>query len=120
MNYYIQVLEKYATFSGRSQRKEFWIFILVNALIGAISAIISIALNTNIMGKFVLFYTLAIAIPSIAVAVRRLHDTGRSGWFIFLELIPIVGSIVLLIFMAQDSQSGANKYGQNPKEIKVS
>lgn len=116
MNYYIQALKKYATFSGRSQRKEYWMFCLFNALIGTILAIIDIALNIKYGGNIVLLYSLAIAIPSIAVAVRRLHDTGRSGWWIFLGMIPIIGSIVLLIFMTQDSQPGANKYGPNPKE----
>lgn len=116
MNHYIQVLKKYATFSGRSQRKEFWMFFLFNALIGAVLSIIDIALNINVGGNVVLFYSLAVGIPSIAVVVRRLHDTGRSDWWIFLNLIPIIGFVVLLIFMAQDSQPGANKYGPNPKE----
>ena len=120
MNYYIQALKKYATFSGRSQRKEFWMFCLFNALIGAILAIIDIALNTKYGGNIVLLYSLAIVIPSIAVTVRRLHDTGRSGWYFFLEMIPIIGFVVLLIFMTQDSQPGPNKYGSNPKEIKAS
>ncbi|MBM2818313.1 MAG: hypothetical protein HW401_903 [Parcubacteria group bacterium] len=119
MNYYVQVLKKYAIFKGRSQRKEFWIFLLFNALIGAILGIINIALNIN-TGNIVLLYTLAIAIPSIAVTVRRLHDTGRSGWWVFIDLVPVIGLIVLLIFLAQDSQPGANKYGPNPKEIIVS
>ena len=119
MNYYVQVLKKYATFKGRSPRKEFWIFFLFNALIGAILGIIDIALNIN-TGNIVLLYTLAIAIPSIAVVVRRLHDTGHSEWWIFFHLIPIIGFIILLIFYIQDSQPGANKYGPNPKEIKIS
>lgn len=119
MNYYTQVLKKYAIFSGRSQRKEFWIFFLFNALIGAILGIIDSALHTKYGGNIVLLYSLAVGIPSIAVAVRRLQDTGRSGWWIFLNLIPIIGFIVLLIFMAQNSQPGTNKYGSNPKEVKV-
>ncbi len=80
MKNYIQVLKKYATFSGRSQRKEFWMFYFFNALIGIFLAIMDTALDSVVGGTIVLLYSLAVAIPIIAVSVRRLHDTNRSGW----------------------------------------
>jgi len=119
MNYYVQVLKKYAVFSGRSQRKEFFMFFLFNILVGAIFAIIDITLDTKIGAIITLFYSLAVAIPAIAVTVRRLHDTNRNGWWFFIDLIPVVGAIILLIFVIQDSQPGTNKYGPNPKKINL-
>ena len=109
MNWYLAVLKKYAVFSGRARRKEYWTFFLVNLVIGFIGGFIPII---NIL---VGIYCLAILIPGIAVAMRRLHDTNRSGFWLLITFIPIIGAIVLLIFFAQDSDEGANRYGPNPK-----
>lgn len=117
MNYYIEVLKKYAVFSGRARRKEYWMFVLFNFIIS-----IAISLVTTFIGALSFLsplYTLAILIPSIAVGVRRLHDTNRSGWWFLLAFIPVIGAIVLIVFLAQDSQPGENQYGPNPKEIEV-
>lgn len=123
MNWYIEVLKKYAVFSGRARRQEYWMFVLFNVIIalvlGIIDQIAAIAsLGSN--GVLSALYGLAVLLPSLAVGVRRLHDTGRSGWWMCIGLIPIIGALVLLIFAIQDSQPTDNQYGLNPKgEIPV-
>ena len=117
MNWYLEVLKKYAVFSGRSRRSEFWYFVLFNAIIGIVLSIIDRAIGTTSAGSGLLngLYSLAVLIPSIGVSIRRLHDTNRSGWWILLGLIPIVGWIILIVWYAQDSNPGDNQYGSNPK-----
>jgi uncharacterized membrane protein YhaH (DUF805 family) len=119
MNWYIEVLRKYAVFSGRARRKEYWMFFLFNMIIfcvlSVIEDILRIAPQTN-GSVLASIYALGILIPGIAVGVRRLHDTNRSGWWLLLALVPLIGSVVLIVFMVQDSQPGDNKYGQNPKQ----
>ena len=119
MNWYFDVLKKYAVFSGRARRKEYWFFVLFNIIISIILAVIDGVTGTldpeSGMGLLGLVYTLAILIPALAVSVRRLHDTGRSGWWLLLLLIPLIGTIVILIFMVQDSKAEENQYGPNPK-----
>ncbi len=123
MNWYIEVLKKYAVFNGRAQRKEYWYFVLFNILISIVLAIIdgvtgSFSADAG-MGLLGGIYTLGVLIPSIAVGVRRLHDTDRSGWWMFIALIPIVGAIVLIVFLASDSKPEENQYGPNPKTAAV-
>ncbi len=120
MNWYLLALKKYAEFSGRSQRSEYWFFVLFYFLIAVVLSIVDVSagftsLHTGI-GLFSALFMLAMFIPSLAVGVRRLHDIGRTGWWILIGLIPFVGWIVLLIFAVQDSQPGTNEYGPNPKE----
>ncbi len=119
MNWYFDVLKKYAVFSGRARRKEYWFFVLFNIIISIILAVIDGVTGTldpeSGMGLLGLVYTLAILIPALAVSVRRLHDTGRSGWWLLLLLIPLIGTIVILIFMVQDSKPEENQYGPSPK-----
>ena len=117
MNNYIEVLKKYAVFSGRASRKEYWMFTLVNVLI--IFGLSFLFSETEIpLFKILGFiYILAVFVPSLAVYVRRLHDTNHSAWWILLGLIPIIGSIILLIFLVTDSQAGDNIYGPNPKGV---
>jgi uncharacterized membrane protein YhaH (DUF805 family) len=120
MNWYLDVLKKYAVFSGRARRKEYWMFTLFNVIITIILAIIdSIVFKTSEgnIGILGVIYALAVFLPSLGVTVRRLHDTGRTGWWALIGIIPILGWLVLLIFMVLDSQPGANEYGPNPKEI---
>ena len=113
VNWYLEVLKKYAVFSGRARRKEYWIFLLFNIIIGLVlGGIAWLAGGPDVLGSI---YGLVVLIPGIAVSVRRLHDTDRSGWWLLIGLIPLIGTIVLLVFMAQDSQPGANQYGPNPK-----
>jgi len=120
MNWYLEVLKKYAAFSGRARRKEYWYFFLFNIIIHIVLAVID-----SITGSFSLeagigllggIYALAVLIPGVAVTVRRLHDTERSGWWFLIALVPLIGAIVLLVFLVQDSKPGQNQYGANPKE----
>lgn len=94
---------KYATFNGRARRSEYWWFCLLNFILGLIPVLNWI-------------WGLVVLIPSIAVGVRRLHDTNRSGWWMLLALVPIA-NLVLIYFMICDSQAGANQYGENPKGL---
>ena len=119
MSWYLKVLKEYAVFSGRARRKEYWFFILFNILASGALSIVDVLVgtqNTELgVGLLSGIYALAVLIPSIAVTVRRLHDTERSGWWLLIVLVPIVGGIVLLVFMLIDSQPSANKYGPSPK-----
>ncbi|MEC2078346.1 DUF805 domain-containing protein [Metabacillus fastidiosus] len=108
MHWYLRVLKNYATFEGRARRKEYWMFYLINA-------IISIILITAERATDMTFFSLLDGLYTLAVAVRRLHDTGRSGWWFWINLIPIIGAIVFLIFTCLDSEPNSNKYGPNPK-----
>ncbi|MBK5931727.1 DUF805 domain-containing protein [Halochromatium salexigens] len=119
MNWYLEVLRKYTVFTGRSRRKEYWYYFLINFLIITALLIIDDMLGTLDpeagMGLLSGLYALAVLLPGLAVAVRRLHDTGRTGWWVLIALIPIVGPIILIFFLIQESVDGANQYGPNPK-----
>jgi uncharacterized membrane protein YhaH (DUF805 family) len=120
MNWYIEAVKKYSVFTGRARRKEYWYFTLFNIVIIIPLTLIDMMTGTFSneanMGLFSGVFILAILIPSIAVSIRRLHDTNRTGWWMLISFIPILGPIVLLIFLVQDSQIGDNRYGPNPKE----
>jgi len=109
MNWYLEVLKKYAEFTGRARRTEYWMFFLINLIIAVILVVVEMAVFA---GPGVLYgiYMLAILLPALGVTVRRLHDTGRTGWWVLVWLIPIVGPIVILVFMVLDSQPGDNEY----------
>ena len=113
MNWYLAAFRKYAEFPGRARRQEYWMFTLINLLISI--ALFIVGLRSGALAVVSGLYALAAFIPGLAVGVRRLHDTGRSGWMMLLSLIPIVGGIVLLVFLCQDSAPGDNRYGSNPK-----
>jgi len=115
MNYYLSVLKNYAQFSGRARRKEYWMFALVSGIIFVVLEILGSFVNGQTGAIIVGIYSLLVLIPSLAVSVRRLHDIGKSGWWILIALIPFIGAIVLLIFAVMDSQPGQNQYGPNPK-----
>jgi len=121
MNWYLEVLKKYAVFSGRARRKEYWFFILFNIIIslalGAIDGLMGSYNESAGVGLLGGIYSLAVLIPGIAVTVRRLHDTGRSGWWFLIVLVPVIGALVLLVFMVLDSKPGQNQYGANPKQV---
>ena len=120
MNWYLAVLKKYAVFSGRARRREYWFFALFNIIISIVLGVLDVMLGTASKGTGIGLlsgiYTLAVIIPALAVTVRRLHDTSRSGWWILIAFVPFIGGLVLLIFMILDSKPGANDYGPNPKE----
>lgn len=128
-DWYLKVIKNYASFSGRARRSEFWYFTLVNLLVTVALQIPAAAINAAsgghggpIAGLFTLvsaFYSLALLVPSLAVSVRRLHDTGRSGWWLLIALLPIVGALVLIVFYIFDSQPGSNRWGPNPKETSL-
>ena len=129
MNYYLAVLKNYATFTGRARRSEYWYFVLFNIIFIIVAMFLDNIFGTTFKldtingavstpyGYFYIAYVLAVLIPGLAVSVRRLHDVGKSGWFYFIILIPIVGAIWLLVLACTDSIFGANKYGLNPKGI---
>lgn len=112
MNWYLSALKKYAVFGGRARRKEFWYFYLFSFIIATILAILDVLAGTGAL--FLGIYYLATLIPTIAVSVRRLHDTDRSGWWILITLIPFIGGIVWIVFCAQESTHGGNRFGSNP------
>ena len=107
MDYFIGALKKYADFTGRARRQEYWMFILIYMIINIVLAILGLEVISALVG-------LGLLIPSISIAARRLHDTGRSGWWQLILLIPLIGFIVFIIFTVQDSHD-ANDYGPNPK-----
>jgi uncharacterized membrane protein YhaH (DUF805 family) len=113
VEWYLDGLKQYAVFSGRARRKAYWMFALVNIIIAVVLGIFEgMVGGPGVVG---VLYCLAVLIPNIAVSIRRLHDTDRSGWWLLIGLIPLIGSIILLVFMAQEGQPGPNQYGPNPK-----
>jgi uncharacterized membrane protein YhaH (DUF805 family) len=120
MSLYLHALQQYATFSGRARRAEYWYFFLFNALImiGLMLADLSTGLFDDVAGIGLLsgIYAVGVVLPALAVTARRLHDTGRSGWWILLLFIPFLGPLVILVFSVMDSEPGENRYGPNPKD----
>jgi uncharacterized membrane protein YhaH (DUF805 family) len=122
MNWYLAVLKKYADFNGRARRTEYWMFALFNILICFAALILSLILMKVSVGLGIFIYvllalySLATLVPGVAVCVRRLHDSSKSGWLILVCLVPIIGGLIVLIMMLLDSTPGANLYGPNPKE----
>jgi uncharacterized membrane protein YhaH (DUF805 family) len=120
VSWYLEALKKYAVFSGRSRRTEFWYFVLFNIIVTIVLSLIDTLLGTfNILrgvGLLSGIYGLAVLIPTLAVIVRRLHDVDRSGWWILIGLIPLIGAIVLLVFELTPGTPGSNRYGPDPKQ----
>ncbi|MFG2961796.1 MULTISPECIES: DUF805 domain-containing protein [unclassified Streptomyces] len=112
MNWYVDVLKKYAVFSGRARRQEYWMFFLFNVIISIVLAVVGRVIGFSALG---LIYSLAVFLPGLGVAVRRLHDTGRSGWAILIALIPLIGTIILIVWLASEGKPEQNQYGTNPK-----
>jgi uncharacterized membrane protein YhaH (DUF805 family) len=123
MNYYFSALRKYAVFSGRARRSEFWCYLLFNWLIAGTIAFITwfIVAQSNSDSDLYAWafsaYLVATTLPTWAVAVRRLHDVGLSGWFAFAAVVPFLGPIFVLAIGITDSQSGPNRFGPNPKGV---
>lgn len=121
MTWFLAALKKYATFSGRAQRVEYWYFFLFYTLIIIALAIVDLLFGTfdarQGIGLFSGIFVLATALPSVAVGVRRLHDIGRSGWWLLITFVPLIGVIWLLIYTARDGEPGDNEYGANPKAV---
>jgi uncharacterized membrane protein YhaH (DUF805 family) len=129
-------LRRYATFSGRSQRREFWLFILFVVVVGAVARAVDHTLGFDpahvyeddlfafgrVFPVHVLFYGpisflsgALLFLPTLAVTIRRLHDADRSGWWVLIQIIPIIGTLVMLIFLVSDGTHGSNRFGPDPK-----
>jgi uncharacterized membrane protein YhaH (DUF805 family) len=124
MNWYLKVLKQYADFNGRARRKEYWMFVLFNIIFAIVAMLLDNMLGMSISpevpyGPIYILYGLALFIPGLAVAVRRLHDIGKSGWMILVALIPLIGGIWLLILLVKEGDSGSNEYGPDPKNPDV-
>lgn len=119
MNWYLAVLKKYAVFEGRASRTEFWMFILFNFIVGVVLNIVDsiLHLKGTYIGVLGGLYNLGVLLPAIGVSIRRLHDTGRSGWWLLLDFLPVIGWIVLLVFYVMESQAGDNEHGPNPHPL---
>lgn len=116
------VIENYANFSGRARRAEYWWFTLFSVVLQVVLFGLAVLLGNTVGGiagaipiiLYVLVY-LALLVPALAVAIRRLHDTGKTGWLLLIAFIPLVGPLVLLFFMATDGDRESNQYGPSPK-----
>jgi uncharacterized membrane protein YhaH (DUF805 family) len=132
MKTYFGVIKKYAQFRGRATRREFWLFVLVNAIVSAVLSFVAslfflsgVSLNILfqipvlsipqlIVGAVLSLYELFVFLPSLAVMVRRLHDTGRSWKFMFINLVPVLGQLMYIIVLATKDTHGRNQYGASP------
>ncbi len=121
MNWYFIALKKYAVFSGRSRRKEYWYFYLFYILFIFVLTFIDVMIGTYDevaeIGLFAGIFVLFMLIPLLAASVRRLHDTDRSGWWLLINLVPLIGVIVFTVFTLQDNKPGENQYGSSPKNV---
>ena len=119
MKWYLKVIKNYAGFSGRARRQEYWMFVLFNIIfaIGAmiLDNVLGLAFNGIGYGIIYLLYVLFTLLPSLAVLVRRLHDTGKSGWWFLISFVPLIGSIWLLVLLVKEGVAGSNEYGPDPK-----
>ena len=119
MSWWLTCMKKYVDFSGRARRTEYWMFVLFNIIFAIVALVLDNILGTasEELGYGLLYslFSLAIVLPTLAVTVRRLHDVGKSGWWIFISLIPLIGGIWLFVLTVTDSQPGENEYGPNPK-----
>jgi uncharacterized membrane protein YhaH (DUF805 family) len=110
MNWYLEVLKKYAVFSGRASRREYWMFFLFNLIFAIVAAVLD-----NVLGLAI--RDVGTLLPGLAVGIRRLHDIGKSGWYMLMGFIPCVGGIIVLVFFATQGDMGTNEYGPDPYEF---
>jgi uncharacterized membrane protein YhaH (DUF805 family) len=121
INWYKKVVfENYANFNGRARRSEYWFFVLMNLILLILMAVLDNTLGINFdplpYGYLYFIYALVVFIPGLAVAIRRLHDVGKSGWFYFIVLIPLIGAIWLIVLFCTEGDQGENDYGPDPKD----
>lgn len=123
MHYFTDALKQYATFTGRATRKEFWMFVLMSIiaqiLVSFVSWILIALTRLDVFAYLTPLFVLAIFLPSIAIGARRLHDTSRTGWWLLISFIPVIGSIWLLVLLCLESTPGANEYGANRNGVEV-
>ena len=123
MNGYLHVLKNYVNFSGRARRTEYWMFTLFHIIFLIVASVLDNILGTTFntegvsmpYGYLYLLYSLGVILPGLGVSVRRLHDVNKSGWFLLIAFIPIIGAIWLLVHFCKEGTSGENNYGENPK-----
>jgi uncharacterized membrane protein YhaH (DUF805 family) len=121
MNWYLGPLLKYTEFSGRARRKEYWLFFVLNMLVvlglSVIDVVAGLFSKRLGLGLFGGVYSLLVLLPSIALSVRRLHDTERSAWWLLLFAVPLLGPLVLIVFYCLEGTRGDNAYGADPKAM---
>ena len=119
MEWMLMPLKRYAEFSGRTRRKEYWMFVLFYLIafvaLSIVEGVLGMAGSVGPYGPLTAIFLLAVIIPSIAVGIRRLHDTDRSGWWLLIALVPLIGGLILLYFSVLEGTSGPNQYGPDPK-----
>ncbi|MDZ7924276.1 MAG: DUF805 domain-containing protein [Marinagarivorans sp.] len=111
MEFFLDAMRKYAQFTGRATRQQYWMFVLIYMVIYIVLAVIDAVLG---LGFLSVIYSLVLLVPSLSAGARRLHDTDRSGWWQLIYLVPLIGLIVMIVFLVQDSHPD-NQYGPNPK-----
>lgn len=119
MKWYLLAFRRFADFKGRSTRQEYWMFTLFNLLIslglGVVAGLLGVGSEHSPADAISGLYTLIVLVPSLALSVRRLHDIGKSGWWMLLLLIPLIGALILLVFAIQQGEPGTNRYGPDPR-----
>jgi uncharacterized membrane protein YhaH (DUF805 family) len=113
MQWYLAVLKKYVVFSGRAHRREYWMFFLINVIFTIVARVADSFLGTGYL--LYGFYACATLLPSVAVGVRRLHDTDHSGWWTLIAFVPLLGAIVLLVFLIREGAQNDNRFGPSPE-----
>lgn len=121
MEWMLLPLKRYADFSGRSRRKEYWMFVLgvfiAVILLSIVEGIVGLSgMVGGVYGPLTTIFFLGILVPSIAVQIRRFHDQDKSGWFVLLSLIPFIGGLIVLVFMCLEGTKGPNRFGPDPKD----
>lgn len=121
LDWALMPLKRYTDFSGRSRRKEYWLFVLGVVVVAILLSLVESAAGLNGMiagayGPLTALFFLGIIVPSIAVQVRRFHDQDKSGWFVLIGLIPIIGGLIVLVFMFLEGTKGSNRFGPDPKD----
>ena len=115
MQWYLAAVKNYAGFSGRARRAEYWLYLYFSFVITLVLYLLALVTGPYFVPKLIPLYYLAMLVPTLAVLVRRLHDIGKSGWWILIGLVPFVGGIVLLVFTLVPGSRGPNRYGDSPK-----
>lgn len=127
MKWYLEAWKKYVEFSGRARRKEYWMFVLFNAIFAIIAVLLDMLLGTGYAvsdvvlpyGIIYSLYCLAVLLPGLAITVRRLHDLGKSGGWFFISFVPFIGGIWLFVLLCLEGTAGENKYGNDPKQAEA-
>jgi len=113
------VLTQYVGFSGRARRAEYWYFFLFECIVNFVLSMLGNITDMNFFNILITLFNLAVFLPGLAVCFRRMHDTGKSAWYLLIGLVPIVGQILIMLWFIKDSEPGTNQYGPNPKGIWV-